>query len=63
MNQYEVIITPDAEADLNELDDYITFQLSAPSTATTYIREIILKNSMKSIFRTLFIRKEISPEF
>ena len=37
MNEYSVIITPDAENDLNELDDYITFVLKAPDTASAYL--------------------------
>lgn len=37
MDEYEIIITPDAESDLNELDDYITFELLAPDTATAYV--------------------------
>ena len=40
MDDFTVIITPDAEADLNELDDYITFQLMAPDTAIRYVRDI-----------------------
>ena len=45
MNDFNVIITPDAEADLYELDDYISFQLMAPDTAISYIRDIQLKIS------------------
>lgn len=37
MEEYAVIITPDAEYDLNELDDYITFELLAPDTAVAYV--------------------------
>ena len=37
MDEYSVIITPDAENELNELDDYITFELFAPDTAIAYI--------------------------
>ena len=37
MEEYTVIITPDAESDLNELDDYITFELLAPDTAAAYV--------------------------
>ena len=37
MDEYAVIITPDAEYDLNELDDYITFELLAPDTAIAYV--------------------------
>ena len=45
MDGYRIIITPDAEADLNELDDYITFKLMAPDTALSCIRYIRSKIS------------------
>ena len=103
MDEFSVIITPDAEKDLNELDDYITFSLNAPDVAVSYIREIkekllTLRNNpkryhlvddepwhtrgvrrmklkgmlhsisfwismVKFIFKTSFIRKEISTGF
>ena len=53
MKYFEVIITPDAENDLNELDDYITFQLLSPDTAISYIRDI----------RTQIAGLETSPTF
>ncbi len=37
MNNYSIIITPDAENDLNELDDYITYVLKAPDTAIVFV--------------------------
>ena len=40
MDGYRIIITPDAEADLNELDDYISFYLMAPDIAISCIRYI-----------------------
>ena len=40
MDEFQVIITPDAQADLNELDDYITYTLLSPDTAIAYIRNI-----------------------
>lgn len=40
MERFEVFLTPDAENDINELDDYITFQLCAPYTAISFIRDI-----------------------
>lgn len=40
MEKYEVIITPDAENDLNELDGYITDVLMAPDTALAYVKDI-----------------------
>lgn len=40
MDEYKVIITADAENDLNAIDDYITFQLLAAETAISYIAYI-----------------------
>lgn len=40
MASYEIIITPDAEADLMELCDYISDVLFVPDTALNYIRQI-----------------------
>lgn len=40
MDDFEVIITPDAEDDLIQLDDYITYELLAPETAVRYIADI-----------------------
>ena len=40
MQTYEIIITPDAETDLTELRDYITYELLSPDTALTYTQEI-----------------------
>lgn len=40
MNTYEILMTPDATADLLELRDYIANVLLVPDTALTYIRSI-----------------------
>lgn len=40
MNPYEIIITPDAEADLFEIRDYIAYTLLVPDIALSYIRTI-----------------------
>lgn len=40
MDSYEIIITPDAEADLFEIRDYIAYTLSVPEIALSYIRTI-----------------------
>lgn len=40
MKEYDIIITPEAENDLDELDDYITFELHAPETALRFINDI-----------------------
>ena len=47
MEEYRVTITPDAEFDLNELDDYITLELLAPETAVSYLNAI--KNQILSL--------------
>ena len=40
MEPYEIIITPDAEADLFELRNYIADVLLVPDTALSYIKAI-----------------------
>ena len=45
MDEYKIIITPDAETDLNELDDYISFYLMSPDAAIGCIRYIRSKIS------------------
>lgn len=40
MTSYAIIVTPDAEADLCEIRDYITYQFQAPDVARRYIRSI-----------------------
>ncbi|MBR1649536.1 MAG: type II toxin-antitoxin system RelE/ParE family toxin [Lachnospiraceae bacterium] len=50
MDDFEVIITPDAEDDLIQLDDYITYELLAPETAVRYIADI--KEQILSLSRS-----------
>ena len=38
MGRYNVIITPDAAADLSQIKSYIAYTLQAPDTALKYIR-------------------------
>ncbi|MFR9297320.1 MAG: type II toxin-antitoxin system RelE/ParE family toxin [Aedoeadaptatus pacaensis] len=40
MNNYEIILTPDAEADLREIKDYIAETLQVPEVALNYIRSL-----------------------
>ena len=40
MDSYEIIMTSDANDDLIELCDYISYVLLSPDTARTYIRAI-----------------------
>lgn len=40
MDSFEIVITPDAEADLLEIRDYIAYTLLIPDVALDYIRAI-----------------------
>lgn len=40
MDSFEIFITPDAEADLLEIRDYVAYTLLVPDTAFNYIRAI-----------------------
>lgn len=40
MDAYQVIITPDAEHDLTELRDYISYVLLVPDTARSYLQTL-----------------------
>lgn len=40
MTEYEVIITPEAEDDLDRLGEYIALELKAPGTAFNYVHDI-----------------------
>ena len=46
-DEYSIIITPDAEDELNAIDDYITFVLLAPETAVKYIQT--MKEELSSL--------------
>ncbi len=47
MDSYEIIITPDAEADLFEIRDYIAYTLLVPDVALHYIRA--LRSAMQKL--------------
>ena len=40
MNEYDIIITPEAEDDLDRLFAYIALELKAPETAFNYVHDI-----------------------
>ena len=40
MDSYRIIVTPDAEADLSELRDYIANVLRSPETARSYLHHL-----------------------
>ena len=53
MDSYKIIITPDAEADLFEIRDYIAYILSAPDVALNYIRAI--RNEIQKLTIKLYL--------
>lgn len=40
MDSYEIIVSPDAEADLTELRNYIAYELLVPDVARSYLGNI-----------------------
>lgn len=56
MDSYEVVITPDAEADMIALRDYIAYTLLVPDVARSYIREIGLE-----IQKLTYMASSIAP--
>ena len=59
MNAYEIIVTPDAEADLYEIKNYIAETLLAPDVALNYIR-VIRKEMEKLSYMADSIRTSTS---
>lgn len=57
MNSYEIIVTPDAEADLYEIRDYIAETLLVPDVALNYIRVI-----RKEMEKLSYMADIIAPE-
>ena len=47
MNEYSILITSDAKADLQDLRDYIAYSLPAPDTARQFLHNI--KESIMSL--------------
>lgn len=56
MDSYEIIITPDAEADLFEIRNYIAYTLLAPNAALNYIR--VLRDEIQ---RLTYMATSIAP--
>ena len=57
MDSYEIIVTPDAEADLHEIRDYIAETLLVPDVALNYIRVI-----RKEMEKLSYMADSIAPE-
>ena len=60
MNSYEIIVTPDAEADLHEIRDYIAETLLAPDVALNYIRVIRKEMEKLSYMAEALRRRNVS---
>lgn len=56
MNTYEIIVTPDAEADLYAIKDYIAETLQAPEVALNYIRAL-----RKEMEKLSYMAESIAP--
>ena len=57
MNSYEIIVTPDAEADLYEIKNHIAETLLVPDVALNYIRVI-----HKETEKLTYMADSIAPE-
>ena len=54
MKLYKVLITPDAETDLQEIRDYIAYELGVPETALSYLRALKDAINQLSLFITSY---------
>ena len=60
MNSYEIIVTPDAEADLYEIRNYIAETLLVPDVALNYIRVIRKRKIIAKNFYIYYRPDEVS---
>lgn len=56
MNTYEIVVTPDAEADLYAIKDYIAETLQVPEVALNYIRAL-----RKEMEKLSYMAESIAP--
>lgn len=61
MNSYEIIVTPDAEADLYEIKNYIAEILLVPDVALNYIRVIRKEMEKLSYMADIIAPEECEP--
>ena len=57
MNSYDIIVTPDAEAEISELAEYISVNLGVPEVALNYIQCI-----RREIKKLSYMADSIAPE-
>lgn len=48
MNSYDIIVTPDAEAEISELAEYISVNFGVPEVALNYIQ--CIRREIKKAF-------------
>ena len=61
MKSYELIITPDAEADLYKIRDYIAYTLNVPEVALDYIRALRKEMNKLTYMASMFAPIELEP--
>lgn len=61
MKSYELIITPDAEADLYEIRNYIAYTLNVPEVALDYIRALRKEMNKLTYMASMFAPIELEP--
>ena len=63
MDSYDIIVTPDAEADLFEIRDYIARTLLVPDVALNYIRTLQEEMQKLTYMASKGVRKIIVKNF
>ena len=61
MKSYELIITPDAEADLYEIRNYIACTLNVPEVVLDYIRALRKEMNKLTYMASMFAPIELEP--
>ena len=61
MKSYELIITPDAEADLYEIRNYIAYTLNVPEVALDYICALRKEMNKLTYMASMFAPIELEP--
>ena len=68
-NRYSVIVSPEAEADVNRVYNYIAFEVTVPETAVRYrmgiydtIKKLSVVGSMLSVSQQPYLRKRYGAD-
>lgn len=57
MNSYDIIVTPDAEAEISELAEYISVNFGVPEVALNYIQ--CIRREIKLNFPPIFSKYQL----